>query len=118
MEKHQLYSLIIIAVCLVLIIITEICFQKIDDLLSYGEFALALFYLLLIEIFLALLDSIEKYLYEYDYINQFIVLMLQGFFGLIMSSLFYIKENPLTEIIQVYKTIYIFVIYVFCLKWT
>ena len=115
--KHQYYSLIIIGICLILIIITEFSFQKIDQLLSYGEFMLAIFYLILIHFFLALLDCIEKYLYEYDYADQFKVLMIQGFLGVIISPFYYIKENPLIEIKQIYNnnSTGMFILFIFLL---
>ena len=116
-HRHQFYSLIVIGICLILIIITELCFQKIDQLLTYGEFMVAVLYLILIHVFLALIDCIEKYLFEFNYIDQFQLLLFQGLFGTVMSFVFYMKENPLTEIIYIYNnnSFWEFILFIFLL---
>ena len=115
--KHQFFSLIIIGICLALIIITEISFQKINELLTYSELILAIIYLIFVHLFLSLLDCIEKYLYDYDFVNEFQVLMFQGLFGLIIALFYYIKENPLIEIKKIFNTISVgkFILFLFLL---
>ena len=49
------------------------------------------------------MDVIQKYLFEVDYINCFKMLMFEGIFGLILSSLYSIKANPFK------KKLYIFI---------
>ena len=53
--------------------------------------------------FLALMDSTEKYLYEYDYINPFIVLMYEGLFGFFLSFLFFFVPGYLDDIGVIYR---------------
>ena len=50
------------------------------------------------------LDVIEKYLLEYDFLNPFQMLMMEGLIGLFYSSLFTIYQNPFQKIKSVYKT--------------
>ena len=49
--KHQIFSLKIITICLLFIIITEIIFQEINIFLSYGQFFLVIFIMLLLQLF-------------------------------------------------------------------
>ena len=44
------------------------------------------------------MDSIEKYLYEYDFLNPYYVLMLEGLFGFFMSFLYFIYPDYLKDI--------------------
>ena len=50
------------------------------------------------------LDVIEKYLLEVDYINSFQLVMLEGIFGLIYTSIYSIIENPFKEAKDIYDT--------------
>ena len=77
--KHQMLSLSIIFICLIIIIIMEFFFQILDQKRSFLEFITILLLIFLIHFFNSLLDSIEKYLLEYDFLNPFLTLMLEGF---------------------------------------
>ena len=79
--KHQKFSLLILSICLIIILATEYIFQDVDIFLNYGDFTYILFIFILDGFFFSLFDSIEKYLFEYDYLNPFKVLMLEGVFG-------------------------------------
>ena len=63
--KHQIFSLLIIGSCLIFIIFSEYFFQEINIFLSYGKFTGALLIIFFTHFFHSLLDSIEKYLFEY-----------------------------------------------------
>ena len=65
--KHQLFSLIVISICLIIIIITEYLFQEFNFFLTVKDFSISLFLNALYQIFCALIDNIEKYLFEYNY---------------------------------------------------
>ena len=79
-SKHHIFSLSIIFFCLISIIISEYYFQY-----KYvSNFAVKLLLIFLIHFFNSLLDSIEKYLLEYNYLNPFKTLMLEGLFGIIL----------------------------------
>ena len=86
-----------------IIVITESFFQEFDIFLSYRQFAEALSIMLFIQLGNALIESIEKYLYEYYQLVPFYVLMFQGFFGSIITIIYYIIYSPFDEIIQFYK---------------
>ena len=100
--KHQIFSLIIISICLTIILITEFIFQDVDIFLKYSDFILLIFFLLIYQFFNSLLDLTEKYLFEYDYFNPFKVLMLEGFFGFVLSFIYSIYINPIPSIIKCY----------------
>ena len=100
--KHQIFSLEIISICLIIILITEFIFQDIDIFFRYGDFILLILYLFVYQFFNSLLDLTEKYLFEYDYFNPFKVLMLERFFGFLLSFFYAIYINPIPSIIKCY----------------
>ena len=100
--KHQFLSLLILGICLVLIIGTEFIFQEVNIFLSYGKFVIALVIIFFIHFFNSLLDSIEKYLFEYNYFNPFKTLMWEGIFGFIISFIYCFIDNYLNDIIFYY----------------
>jgi hypothetical protein len=101
--KHQFFSLLTIGICLILVIISEFIFQEIDIFLSYGKFVGALFIIFLIHFFNSLLDSIEKYLFEYDYFNPFKTLMWEGFFGTIITLIYCFIDNYFNKLVIYYN---------------
>jgi hypothetical protein len=100
--RHQFFSLLIIGTCLVIVIGTEFIFQEINIFLTYGKFAIALVIIFLIHFFNSLLDSIEKYLFEYNYFNPFKTLMWEGIFGFVISFIYCFINNYLNDIIIYY----------------
>ena len=102
--KHQFLSLLILGICLLLIIGTEFIFQEINIFLSYGKFAIALVIIFLIHFFNSLIDSIEKYLFEYNYFNSFKTLMWEGVFGIIITLIYCSIDNYFNDLIDYYKT--------------
>jgi len=94
--RHQIFSLIMISICLIIIIFTEYFYERI----AYLHFALL--FIFFVYFFNSCLDVSEKYLLEYNYINPFKLLMLEGIIGLILVSIFSIWVNPLKEIIEVF----------------
>ena len=71
--KHQMFSLIIICICSIIIITTDFFFQKITIFFTYLYFVHTLVITFFCQTFSALLDSIEKYLYEYDFLNLLMI---------------------------------------------
>ena len=72
------------------------------------------------QIFLSFRDVIEKYLLDYNFINPYQILMFEGFFGLIMTSIcFFVIEEPFDKLIKSYdtwqnqQTIYILLLTIF-----
>ena len=101
--KHQFFSLIIITICLIITIITEFIFQDINIYLSYGNFTLFIIIIFLIHFFNSFLDLIEKYLFEFDFMNPFMTLMAEGIFGLIFSIFYCIYDNVFNDIKLFFK---------------
>ena len=94
--RHQLCSLITILILVIFIILLEYYFLYLKH---HFENALALsfsyFLTILQQFFFTMMDVIDKYLMEYNFINPFQLLLFEGFFGLILSLLFSFKENPI-----------------------
>ena len=88
-----------------------------DQKRSFLEFITILLLIFLIHFFNSLLDSIEKYLLEYDFLNPFLTLMLEGFFGTILTSIYSIIENPFKDLKQYYNEnkIITFIFLILCL---
>ena len=70
---------------------------------SLKEFGTIIGFIFLIHFFNPLLDSTEKYLLEYNYLNPFKTLMIEGLFGIIFSSIYSIIEKPFKEIKEYYE---------------
>ena len=102
--KHQFFSLTVIGICLFIIILTEFIFQEFNIFLTLGQFFLALLLIFIIQYSSALEESIEKYLYEYNQLSPFLVLLLQGIFGLIFSLIYCYFHDPFKDIIQFKNT--------------
>ena len=100
--RHQLFCLIIMGICLVLVIIFEFIFQEFNIFLTPGQLSLSLLLSLFGQLFSALIDSNEKYLFEYNNVNPFYALMLEGFFGFIFSFCYCLYQNPFT-VLKDYK---------------
>ena len=98
--KHQLFSLVIIGICVLIVIITEFIFQEFNIFLSYGQFIIVLVFIFLMQFFCSLEQSIEKYLFEYNQLNPFLVLMIEGIFGFIFCFIYSFFQNPFDDIIQ------------------
>ena len=85
--RHQIFSLIIVFICLIIIMIFDYYFNNLnkgDDEDSYEDI-LSLFSI--DNVFVSFIEVTEKYLLEYDYINPFQIIMFEGFFGVILTSI-------------------------------
>ena len=101
--RHQIFSLIILGMISLIIIITELIYRsKIFDIRNH---IISYFFLLFHYFFLSLTDVIERYLVDYDYINAFEILMLEGITSFILTAIYSISINPFKEISIVYKRI-------------
>jgi hypothetical protein len=99
--KHQIFSLISIFICLIIIGTLEFIFTKLYSENKFNGLALGIIFL--IHLFNSLFDSIEKYLLEFNYLNPFKTLMIEGLFGFFFTLCFSFIENPFKEIISFYK---------------
>ena len=102
--RHQIISLLVIIICIIIVVCTEFIFQKIDIFLTYNQFALLLFFILLIHFYSASIESVGKYLFEFNYLNPFYELMFEGLFGFVISFIYCYIYNPFNEIIEYRNT--------------
>ena len=101
--RHQIFSLTILGMISLIIIIIELIYRsKINDI---GNHIISYFLVLFHSFFISLTDVIERYLVDYDYINAFEILMLEGIASFIITAIYSIFINPLKEISIVYKRI-------------
>ena len=98
--KNKLFSLICIGICVIIVIITELIFQEFNIFLSYSQFFLVLFFIFIIHLSSALEESIEKYLFEFNKLNTFFVLMFQGIFGFVLTVIYCLFHSPFDDIIK------------------
>lgn len=103
LKKHQLYSLIIMGVCLIIIIILEIIFR--GKGVSFVDFFSAHMLVLAYLVFVPFTDVIEKYLLEYDFLSPYWTLMWEGIFGFIFFGIYSIIYNPFQDIKKIYEEI-------------
>ena len=115
--RHQSLSLIINGICLLIVYITEFIFQETNFFLSYGQFIIILLLSSIGLFFNSMIDSNEKYLYEYNNMNPFYSLVFEGFFGFLFSLIYDLYHNPFEKINEFKKSHNTseFVILIFCL---
>ena len=115
--KHHKLSLTIIAICLILIIICEYHYQEINFFFTYKEFTEILAIIIVSQLLKSELDSIEKYLFEFDYMNPFFVLSYEGLFGFLITFSFCAIPEYLDDVKEVYKekSIGMFILFIFLL---
>ena len=99
--KHHKISLIIITICLFIIFTTEIiiCILKQKSLEILFFFGL----MLLSAICRAFLETTEKYLFEYNYLDPYKLLFEEEFLNSIFFSIFYSFKKPRNELSQLAK---------------
>ena len=98
MYKHQKLSLIVIFICLITTIIVDIIFEG-----EKKHYFFVLFLIFINYFFDSYFDIIEKYLLEYDFINPFKLVFIEGKFGFILTCLYTFVENPFKEIKDIYE---------------
>lgn len=101
--KHQILSLIIIFICFIITIASEYLFQHVDEIFTYAEFTVALALILVEYFYLAMMDIIDKYLLEFESVDPFLIIMVEGLIGLVFGILFCWVENPLPELKYIYN---------------
>ena len=105
--KHQKYSLVVISIGLILIIISEylVLFFFIDEFKKNKmlyDFITGLVFVIIDNFFFSMIFIVEKYLFEYDYINPFQMLMFEGAFGSVMGFIYLFINKPFKEFKDVY----------------
>ena len=98
--KHQFYSLLIISICLIITLIVEFIYQR--QLTTFGNLFFAYALTILSLIMVTFTDTIEKYLTEFNFVNPFIILIIESIFGFILVMLNSLDKNPFIEIKNTY----------------
>ena len=101
--KHHQISLSIIGICLIIVIATEFIFATKNPFAASKYLGLSVWYTIVSQILVSCTDSIEKYLYEYDYMDPFVVLIYEGIFGYLLSFFLFFSNNYLKEIRDYYQ---------------
>ena len=112
--KHQIFSLTIISICLIITIISESIIECCYYLENIEEYLKHLLFVFIRAIIDAFVELSEKYLLEYNFINPFYIVMFEGFFGSIFISINSIETNPFKEIKEYEKEDFI-VFLIICL---
>ena len=104
---HQLFSLLIILICLIIVLTIDIVNER-DILKNIGNIIISSFCRVY-------LDIIEKYLFDYDFLDLYQLMAYEGIINIILDSILYISENPRREIKNIVKmdNIYIFLTFFF-----
>jgi len=94
--RHHKFSLLVIIICLITITGLEIILFH--D--KYDASELKIYYLILIFVSISypLFDTIEKYLLEFDFINPFFLLIIEGPIEISLMSTSFLLSLPLNEI--------------------
>ena len=99
--KHHKFSLIGLSICFCLTLIIEIIYKPEKELIS--KFLFAYFLLCFYFICISFTDCIERYLVDYNFLNPFKVLMLEGIIECIISIFYSINKDPFNEFILYYE---------------
>ena len=94
--KHQIFSLIVIFIIIIFIIIIDLFLNNANffKLYAYGIFSCSS---------RAFLDTTEKYLFEFDYLNPYKVLMLEGLIGCLLLPILFSLELTYKDIKDFYE---------------
>ena len=90
--RHHKFTLIIIFICLIVNIILEFYWH------NYKTVIVHLILMICISIFRVFVDIIEKYLFEYNYLDLFKLLRYKGFMAILFISPLYISKNNRKEV--------------------
>ena len=99
--RHHKFSLIFLNVCFCLTMIIEIIYNP--ENISYGKFIYAHFLVCCYLIFISFTDCTERYLTEFNFLDPFKIIMLEGIIEFIISIFYSINQDPFKGIINYYK---------------
>ena len=90
--------------CLLLTIASEYGFQIVNTFFTYGDFTIVLLLILVEYFFLAMMDTIDKYLLEFESVDPFLIIMTEGGIGVIFGIIFFFVESPIDGLKAVYNS--------------
>jgi len=101
--KHNIFSLIGMSVCSFIILVLDFIYKPKGN--NFLNFILAYILVFLELIFVSFVDVTERYLVEYNFINKFIILSAEGFFGIILCVIYSIitKNNVIKDMHKTYE---------------
>ena len=99
--KHHKISLLFMSLGVLLSLIIEIIFQP--DNKSFGRFIFVRFLVCFYLMCVSFTDCTEKYLVEFNYMNPFQILMIEGIFESFLDIIFSIGNDPFKDIKKLYK---------------
>lgn len=106
-HKHQSFSLIIIVICLLIVFILDfITEEKIHFLKNIGSVFIS-------SICRVYLDTIEKYLFEVDFVEFYKLMAFESIFNFIFISLLYFFEKPRKEFENLCNTDFLKIFFIF-----
>ena len=91
--KHQKCSLIVVGICLFIIMSAEGLFEKDKINMSIFKYILLIVLSYLEMFFISMMDSIDKYLMEYDSFNPCLIIVFEGLFGTIYSAISFFTKD-------------------------
>ena len=99
--RHQIYSLIIIGICLILINIIEFIYQRKVE--SFEKLLMAYILTYMSFIFTTFTDAVEKYLNEFNFLDPMLILTSEASFGIGFVAIYSISKNPFQELIKYHE---------------
>ena len=99
--KHHKISLIFMSLGVLLSLIIEIIFQP--DNISFDRFIFVRFLVCFYLTCISFTDCTEKYLVEFNFMNPFQILMIEGIFESFLDIIFSIGKDPFKDIIKLYE---------------
>ena len=102
-HKHQILSLLIIFICSLIILGFEFIIEILYNNKNIINYIYVLFLVFVNHFFTSFKDVIEKYLLEFNFINAFKLLMIEGIFGCIITFIYFFFQNSLNEIKDIYE---------------
>lgn len=95
--KHQIFSLIIITIFLIIILLLELFTQselKIYMPLAFPFFGMQTF----INFCRVFSDTIEKYLFKFNFVNPYKIILIKGIIEILLSVIIFLFSKPRKEI--------------------
>ena len=96
MHKHQFLSLFIICLSLIIVLII--------DIVSEDDFIGNLSNIMISSLCRAYLDTTEKYLFDYNYIDVFEIMGYEAIVNCILTPILYISDKPRKEIRDIFAS--------------
>ena len=90
--RHHTFSLIIIIICLIIVFLNGILFEKNDTLLKY------ILITVISSFYRSFLDTIEKYLFSIDFIDIYKLIIFEGIIDIILFFSLFLFPKPQNEL--------------------